>query len=102
MKKQMLFILALLSLAVYPSIGFAARVTPDWLVEESAPNDAPLQDPMLLYNAGGVDGSVAIIGQPSMRTYRHILVGVDLHRARYFLVLTQGTRMAHLMASTSM
>ena len=29
MKKQMLFILALLSLAVYPSIGFAARVTPD-------------------------------------------------------------------------
>ena len=51
----------------------------DWHVTETSPNDAPLQDTMLMYNAGGTDGSVAVFGVPSMRTYRHILVGVDLH-----------------------
>lgn len=82
MKKLIMYsftLVVLLGLAINPSISLAARATPDWHVEEASPNDAPLQDPMMMYNAGGVDGAVAIIGQPSMRTYRHILVGVDLH-----------------------
>ncbi|HHL39719.1 MAG TPA: hypothetical protein ENJ37_04375 [Deltaproteobacteria bacterium] len=51
----------------------------DWHVTESSPNDAPLKDSQLMYNAGGLDGQVAVFGIPSMRTYRHIRVGVDLH-----------------------
>jgi len=59
---------------------------------ESAPNDAPLEDPMLIYNAGGVDGKVAVIGVPSMRTYRHITVGVDLHEPVFSAKDNEGTK----------
>ena len=53
----------------------------DWLQYDPATNttDSPTHDPMLMYNAGGLDGKVAVIGIPSMRTYRHIDCGVDLH-----------------------
>lgn len=51
----------------------------DWHVTQSQLSDAPVKDYMLMYNAGGVDGAVAVIGLPSFRTFRHILVGVDLH-----------------------
>ena len=60
------------------SIAGAAPI-PGWQNAEQDSKDAPLIDPMLLYNAGGLDGKVAVIGIPSMRTYRHIDVGVDLH-----------------------
>ncbi len=52
---------------------------PPWHYAEPIPTDAPTKDPMLGYAAGGLDGKVAVIGFPSMRTYRHIDVGVDLH-----------------------
>lgn len=52
---------------------------PGWLNADPAVRDVPLRDPMLLYAAGGLDGRVAVIGVPSMRTYRHIECGVDLH-----------------------
>lgn len=55
------------------------EVIPPWQFGSNNPMDSPLKDPMMLYVAGGVDGAVAVIGQPSMRTYRHIPVGVDLH-----------------------
>jgi nitrous oxide reductase len=57
----------------------AAEKIPPWQMAVPDGRDAPLHDPMLLYNAGGLDGKVAVIGLPSMRTYRHIDVGVDLH-----------------------
>ncbi len=57
----------------------AADKIPPWQVAVQDGMDTPTRDPMLLYNAGGLDGKVAIIGIPSMRTYRHIDVGVDLH-----------------------
>ncbi|MCP4935521.1 MAG: beta-propeller fold lactonase family protein, partial [bacterium] len=61
------------------SISFAEDGLPDWQNVAIEPTDHPTKDPMLLYNAGGLDGRVAVIGLPSMRTYRHIDVGVDLH-----------------------
>lgn len=70
---------ALCAFAVAPKAAVAASDSRDWHVMEQSPNDAPLKDPMIIYNAGGVDGKVAVIGVPSMRTYRHIDVGVDLH-----------------------
>ncbi len=51
----------------------------DWLVTEKQDSDAPLRDYAILYDAGGVDGAIGVIGIPSMRTYRHIKCGVDLH-----------------------
>ncbi|MCP4315445.1 MAG: beta-propeller fold lactonase family protein [Hyphomicrobiales bacterium] len=59
--------------------SFAETDLPDWQNVEVEATDHPTKDPMLLYNAGGLDGRVAIIGLPSLRTYRHIDVGVDLH-----------------------
>ncbi|MCP4326926.1 MAG: beta-propeller fold lactonase family protein [Alphaproteobacteria bacterium] len=61
------------------SESYAASDLPDWQNAADEAKDHPTKDPMLLYNAGGLDGRVAIIGLPSMRTYRHIDVGVDLH-----------------------
>ncbi len=61
------------------SQSLAAEVLPDWQNAAKEATDHPTKDPMLLYNAGGLDGRVAVIGLPSMRTYRHIDVGVDLH-----------------------
>ena len=69
-----------LSLAVFGPMGGAeaAKVAP-WQHGTAEVSDSPTKDPMLLYGAGGLDGKVSVIGLPSMRTYRHIDVGVDLH-----------------------
>jgi len=67
-------------------IANAAETIPPWqhaVGAEEGAKDSPLHDPMLLYNAGGLDGRVAVIGIPSFRTYRHIDVGVDLHEVVY-------------------
>jgi len=69
----------LLTLCILSPVGVEAAEIPTWQHGSSQPKDAPLKDPMMLYNAGGLDGKVAVIGLPSMRTYRHIDVGVDLH-----------------------
>ncbi len=72
-------LVSILALLVPISNAGAASAIPSWQNAESDSKDSPLKDPMLLYNAGGLDGKVAVIGIPSMRTYRHIDVGVDLH-----------------------
>lgn len=51
----------------------------DWHVTAEQDSDAPLRDYAILYDAGGTDGSLGVIGIPSMRTYRHIKCGVDMH-----------------------
>jgi len=61
------------------SESIAASDLPDWQHAAKEATDHPTKDSMMLYNAGGLDGRVAVIGLPSMRTYRHIDVGVDLH-----------------------
>ncbi len=73
--------------------GFSPMVTadavsgdksiPSWQHGSAEPQDSPLHDPMIMYNAGGLDGKVAVIGIPSFRTYRHIDVGVDLHEVSF-------------------
>ncbi len=65
------------------SVASAEELIPPWQNAEADNKDTPLHDPMLLYNAGGLDGKVAVIGLPSMKTYRHIDVGVDLHEVVY-------------------
>ena len=76
-----LMVLAFSVVSLMPAVADAAKKQPipPWQYGENNPKDAPLKDTMLLYGAGGVDGKVAVIGIPSMRTYRHIDVGVDLH-----------------------
>ncbi len=56
---------------------------PSWQFGSGEPQDSPLHDPMIMYNAGGLDGKVAVIGIPSFKTYRHIDVGVDLHEVSF-------------------
>lgn len=73
-----LFAAAALAVVAAPNQAISADER-DWHVTEKAPNDAPLKDTMIMYNAGGLDGQVAVFGVPSLRTYRHIQVGVDLH-----------------------
>jgi len=85
--KHMNFIVGLFS-AVFMMLGVAnaAETVPPWqhaVSPAEGAKDSPLHDPMLLYNAGGLDGRVAVIGIPSFRTYRHIDVGVDLHEVVY-------------------
>jgi nitrous oxide reductase len=67
-----------MAVSAYAGSSLAAAL-PDWQHAAKEPTDNVTKDPMLLYNAGGLDGRVAVIGLPSMRTYRHIDVGVDLH-----------------------
>ncbi|MFQ5581050.1 MAG: beta-propeller fold lactonase family protein [Mariprofundaceae bacterium] len=88
MKRKHMNFIAGLSAAVFVMLGIAnaAETIPPWQHSVSAKEgakDSPLHDPMLLYNAGGLDGRVAVIGIPSFRTYRHIDVGVDLHEVVY-------------------
>ena len=67
-------------------IANAGETVPPWqhsVSAEEGAKDSPTHDPMFLYNAGGLDGRVAVIGIPSFRTYRHIDVGVDLHEVVY-------------------
>lgn len=87
-RNPLLIGLALLLMAAGP----AAAGERDWHETEASPDDAPLQDPMIMYNAGGVDGRVAVIGVPSMRTYRHIAVGVDLHEPVFSAPTNEGTK----------
>ena len=75
---------------ILPGVTIAADR--DWHTTEESLNDAPLKDTMLMYNAGGTDGSVAVFGIPSMRTYRHILVGVDLHENVFSAPTNEGTK----------
>ncbi len=63
--------------------GVTDEPTPPWQDAQAEAIDTPLHDPMLLYNAGGLDGRVAVIGLPSMKTYRHIPIGVDLHEVSF-------------------
>jgi len=63
--------------------GVSTETIPPWQSGQAETVDSPTHDPMLLYNAGGLDGRVAVIGIPSFRTYRHIPVGVDLHEVVY-------------------
>ncbi len=70
------------------SVAYADKVAgdksiPSWQHGASEPQDSPLHDPMIMYNAGGLDGKVAVIGIPSFKTYRHIDVGVDLHEVSF-------------------
>ncbi len=51
----------------------------DWHVIADRDSDSPLRDYAILYDAGGTDGAVGVIGIPSMRTYRHIKCGTDMH-----------------------
>ena len=83
-------IIGLIAWLIMPAMVSAAER--DWHITETTPNDAPLQDYMLMYNAGGTDGSVAVFGVPSMRTYRHILVGVDLHEPVFSAPTNEGTK----------
>ena len=79
---------SLLSGVLLVSVGLSSTATaeeaiPQWQHAAQEPADSVLHDPMIMYNAGGLDGKVAVIGLPSMRTYRHIDVGVDLHEVVY-------------------
>ncbi len=87
MRKSLFFGLAIAVASLFfystPALAKKTVLTPfdkrDWHVTEGMDNDSPLRDYALLYDAGGVDGAVGVIGIPSMRTYRHIRAGVDLH-----------------------
>jgi len=87
LKKSFIFSLAL---AIVASVLFSVPAEAkkivltefdkrDWQVLDTQDSDAPLRDYAILYDAGGVDGAIGVIGIPSMRTYRHIRCGVDLH-----------------------
>ncbi len=77
------FMLGLLSMGLSTANAYDVNLTDkdkrDWHVIEKEYNDAPLRDYAILYDAGGTDGAIGVIGIPSMRTFRHILCGVDLH-----------------------
>jgi len=86
LKKSIIYSLALIVGVTLLAVKAEAKktvLTPfdkrDWHVTEEYDSDAPLRDYAILYDAGGVDGAIGVIGIPSMRTYRHIRVGVDLH-----------------------
>ncbi len=51
----------------------------DWHVIAPQDSDYPLRDYAILYDAGGTDGAIGVIGIPSMKTYRHIKCGTDMH-----------------------
>ncbi len=91
--RKLRFLLLLCSFLIWSAFPAAVNAAErDWHVTEDRPNDAPLQDTMLMYNAGGTDGAVAVFGVPSMRTYRHILVGVDLHEPVFSAKDNSGTK----------
>ncbi|MBI5749343.1 MAG: beta-propeller fold lactonase family protein [Nitrospinae bacterium] len=63
----------------------------DWHVIESNA-DSPLQDNMLMYAAGGSNGQLSILGVPSLRVYRNIQVGIDLHEPVFSAKDNSGTK----------
>src|SRR3989337_444142 len=79
-------ILALI-VAVFFVVGIAearkTELTPadqrDWQVIATQDSDTPLRDYAMLYEAGGHDGNIGVIGIPSMKVYRYIKMGVDMH-----------------------
>lgn len=77
------FIAGLIGISLKTANAYDVQLTEqdkrDWQVTEKDYNDAPLRDYAVLYDAGGTDGAIGVIGVPSMRTFRHILCGVDLH-----------------------
>lgn len=86
MKKSLALILAITVLLLFSSVpAFAKKtvITPldkrDWHVIQEYDSDSPLRDYAIDYEAGGTDGAIGVIGIPSMRTYRHIRAGTDLH-----------------------
>ncbi|MGK7345128.1 MAG: beta-propeller fold lactonase family protein [Candidatus Nitrospinota bacterium M3_3B_026] len=87
MRKSLLFGLVAAVAALFASAPFAEAKKTEltefdkrpWHVVAEQDSDAPLRDYAILYDAGGVDGAIGVIGIPSMRTYRHIRCGVDLH-----------------------
>jgi len=86
LKKRILVIFALFAAIALYGVPAEAKKTVvkdidkrDWQVIAPQDSDAPLHDYAILYDAGGTDGSIGVIGIPSMRTYRHIKCGVDLH-----------------------
>ncbi len=72
-------ILSLMAFAPTKAEAVTASNVAPWQHGTEVPAGSPTKDPMLLYGAGGLDGKVSVIGLPSMRTFRHIDVGVDLH-----------------------
>lgn len=86
MKKYLSLILSVTVLTLFYSVPAFAKKTVltdldkrDWHVIQEYDSDAPLRDYAFDYDAGGTDGAIGVIGIPSMRTYRHIKAGVDLH-----------------------
>ena len=87
MKKYFIFVLATAVAALFAystpadakKTVLTAKDKRDWHVIEGQDNDSPLRDYAILYDAGGTDGAIGVIGIPSMRTYRHIRTGVDMH-----------------------
>ena len=87
MKKYFIFVLvtAVATLFAYSTPADAkktvltAKDKRDWHVIQGQDSDSPLRDYAILYDAGGTDGAIGVIGIPSMRTYRHIRTGVDMH-----------------------
>jgi len=87
LRKSFIFSLAVAVIAMFgytvPAHAKRSDITDfdkrDWMVVEPKVSDAPLRDYALCYDAGGVDGAIGVIGIPSMRTYRHIKCGVDMH-----------------------
>lgn len=86
MRKTFIFSLALAAAMVVFSLPAEAKKViladkdkRDWHVTAPLDSDSPLRDYAILYDAGGVDGAIGVIGIPSMRTYRHIECGTDLH-----------------------
>jgi nitrous oxide reductase len=71
--------LLLSAVVMCPISADAADKPAPWQHGSTSPADYATTDPMLMYGAGGLDGKVSIMGLPSMRTFRHIDVGVDLH-----------------------
>lgn len=83
---------AVFAFAAAPKVAVAAGDARDWHVTQKTLSDAPLKDDQIMYNAGGLDGQVAVFGVPSMRTYRHIQVGVDLHEPVFSAPSNAGTK----------
>ncbi|MEK6591022.1 MAG: beta-propeller fold lactonase family protein [Nitrospinota bacterium] len=76
------FILAGVAEAVVET-GKKTEIAPidqrDWQVVTPGLGDAPLRDYAFMFDAGGLDGMMGVTGVPSMKIYRTIMCGVDLH-----------------------
>lgn len=64
----------------------------DLSVIEKNDSAAPLQDTMLMYAAGGSSGALTILGIPSLRIYRNIPLGIDIHEPVFSAKDNSGTK----------